>query len=289
MHAKLVATGVSKTFHRKRMPGAAPTAKAVDGVTISVAPGDFTAIVGESGSGKSTMARIMLGLIEPDHDGGTVTYDGIPLSEMNRAQSMKFRSSVQCVLQDPSAALNPRKSVRQVLAEVVKLHGIATTKADIEAKVHEALSIVDLTPTATYADRYPHQLSGGQRQRVLIARAVILNPAIIIADEAVSALDVSVKASILNLLGRLRRELNIGYLFITHDLPVVQKVADYVYVMKNGQVVEEAAKDELFAKPKTTYTRELLAAAPLPDPKLARDWIRSTTPQTEAIGTALVD
>jgi ABC-type oligopeptide transport system ATPase subunit len=276
MSATLAATNVSKTFHRKKAAGGRTAAKAVDGVTISVTPGDFTAIVGESGSGKSTMARIMLGLIRPDQDGGTITYDGVPLSEMTREQSMKFRSSVQCVLQDPSAALNPRKSVRQVLAEVVKLHGIATDRAGIEAKVHEALSIVDLEPTAMYADRYPHQLSGGQRQRVLIARAVILNPAIIIADEAVSALDVSVKASILNLLNRLRRDLNIGYLFITHDLPVVQKIADHVYVMKDGRVVEEAPKAELFAAPKTTYTSELLAAAPLPDPKLARDWIRST-------------
>lgn len=286
MSATLVATAVSKTFNRKKTRSGADAPKAVDGVTISVAPGDFTAIVGESGSGKSTMARIMLGLIEPDRDGGTVTYDGVPLADMSRAQAMKFRSSVQCVLQDPSAALNPRKSVRQVIAEVVKLHGIAKSKADIEAKVHEALAIVDLEPTAMYADRYPHQLSGGQRQRVLIARAVILNPAVIIADEAVSALDVSVKASILNLLNRLRKELNIGYLFITHDLPVVQKVADYVYVMKSGQVVEEASKDQLFAAPKTTYTKELLAAAPLPDPKLARDWIRSTTPLTEAVAVA---
>lgn len=282
MSATLNATNVSKTFNRKKGPNGT-AAKAVDEVSISVAPGDFTAIVGESGSGKSTMARIMLGLIRPDQDGGSITYDGVPLSEMTRRQSMAFRSSVQCVLQDPSAALNPRKSVRQVLAEVVKLHGIATGKAEIESKVHEALSIVDLEPTALYADRYPHQLSGGQRQRVLIARAVILKPAIIIADEAVSALDVSVKAGILNLLNRLRKELNIGYLFISHDLPVVQKVADHVYVMKNGRVVEEGPKSELFAAPKTTYTAELLAAAPLPDPKLARDWIRSTTPRTEAV------
>lgn len=268
----LTATTVSKTFGRRLRLG--PTApKAVDGVSISVAPGDFTAVVGESGSGKSTVARILLGLIPPDE--GEVTYGGVSLSSMTKAQAIAFRSSVQCVLQDPSAALNPRKSVREILAEVIRLHNIAQGRSAINAKVDEALSIVDLQPAGMYANRYPHQLSGGQRQRVLIARAVILNPSIIIADEAVSALDVSVKAGILNLLNRLRQDLNIGYLFITHDLPVVKKVADQVYVMKSGKVVEHASKVQLFHSPGTDYTRELLAAAPVPDPRLARDWIRT--------------
>lgn len=270
----LEAQGVSKTFQAKKVAGTDPV-KAVDNVSIQVKAGDFTAVVGESGSGKSTVARIMLGLIDPDRDGGDVVYNGVPLSNMSGAQRKQFRSSVQCVLQDPSAALNPRKTIREILAEVIRLHGVAKGKQAVQAKVDEALSIVDLLPTRTYADRYPHQLSGGQRQRVLIARAVILDPEIIIADEAVSALDVSVKASILNLLNKLRRERNIGYLFITHDLPVVEKVADYVYVMRNGKVVEEGEKAALFANPQTAYTAELLAAAPEPDPKSAREWIRA--------------
>ncbi|MDQ0693159.1 ATP-binding cassette domain-containing protein [Arthrobacter sp. W4I7] len=269
----LTATNVSKTFGRLKKANGQAHVKAVDEVTVSVAPGDFTAVVGESGSGKSTVARMLLGLIPPDE--GTVTFDGVPLAQMSRAQTMKFRSSVQCVLQDPSAALNPRKSVHQILSEVIRLHGIARGREEVEKKVHEALEIVDLKPAQMYANRYPHQLSGGQRQRVLIARAVILRPSIIIADEAVSALDVSVKAGILNLLNRLRTELNIGYLFITHDLPVVNKVADEVYVMKSGKIVEHAPKKQLFLSPATLYTQELLASAPVPDPRLAREWIRS--------------
>jgi ABC-type oligopeptide transport system ATPase subunit len=265
----LQATNVSKTFGRRR----AGAPKAVDDITISVAPGDFIAVVGESGSGKSTVARILLGLIAPDE--GTVTFNGEDLSSMSRAQRMEFRSSVQCVLQDPAAALNPRKSVSDILAEVIVLHGIARGRKQVLEKVHEALEIVDLQPAQMYANRYPHQLSGGQRQRVLIARAVILRPSIIIADEAVSALDVSVKAGVLNLLNRLCRDLNIGYLFITHDLPVVKKVAHDIYVMKDGRVVEHASKKVLFEHPATAYTRELLAAAPVPDPGVARDWIKA--------------
>lgn len=270
----LEAKHISKTFHSKGVGGAAPP-KAVNDVSLTVKPGDFTAIVGESGSGKSTVARMMLGLIDYDRDGGSVEFEGTPLKELRGADYMRFRASVQCVLQDPSAALNPRKSVRQILAEVVKLHGIASGRAAIQEKVDEALHIVDLLPTSMYAERYPHQLSGGQRQRVLIARAVILSPKIIIADEAVSALDVSVKASILNLLNRLRKERDIGYLFITHDLPVVNKVADHVLVMRQGEVVEAASKTELFKNPKTSYTAELLAAAPEPDPESARAWIQA--------------
>jgi ABC-type oligopeptide transport system ATPase subunit len=269
---KLSARSVSKTFGR-RTNGAAPK-PAVDEVTVEVGPGDFTAIVGESGSGKSTLARMMLGLIIPDH--GEVTFDGISLARMDRRARMKFRSAVQCVLQDPSAALNPRRSVREILAEVIELHGIAKGRRQVEAKVREALELVDLVPAERFEGRFPHQLSGGQRQRVLIARAVILKPSIIVADEAVSALDVSVKAGVLNLMNRLREELGIGYLFITHDLPVVHKVAEHVYVMRSGQVVEHASTTDLFEHPQTDYTRELLAAAPKPDPAAAREWLRTS-------------
>lgn len=269
---KLSAISVSKTFGGGLRGGVAKPA--VDNVSIEVAPGDFTAIVGESGSGKSTVARMMLGLIAPDQ--GEVTFDGTSVTRMDRRGRMAFRSAVQCVLQDPSAALNPRRSVREILAEVIDLHGVATGRAGIDAKVHEALELVDLMPTGRYIDRLPHQLSGGQRQRVLIARAVILRPSIIVADEAVSALDVSVKAGVLNLLNRLRSELGIGYLFITHDLPVVHKVAQQVYVMRDGRIVEHAAVKDVFESPQTEYTRELLAAAPRPDPAAAREWLRTS-------------
>lgn len=266
---RLTATSVSKTFGRRR-GGSHP---AVDAVSVEVERGEFVAIVGESGSGKSTLARIMLGLLAPDE--GTVALDGTPIGSMSRGERFRFRQSVQCVLQDPSAALNPRRTVREVLAEVVELHGVARGKAAVDRKVAEALELVDLVPASRYLNRFPHQLSGGQRQRVLIARAVVLEPAIIIADEAVSALDVSVKAGILNLLNRLRRERDIGYLFITHDLPVVRKVADRAYVMRGGRVVEAAPVSRLFAAPREDYTRELLAAAPLPDPAAAREWLRT--------------
>jgi len=271
MTIELRAEGISKSFGSRRGGGAAR--KAVDDVTVAVRPGDFTAIVGESGSGKSTVARMLLGLMAPDS--GEVTFDGVPLRSMTRAQRMAFRSSVQCVLQDPSAALNPRKTVRQAIAEVVRLHGRARRSDDVDAKVDEALASVELLPTDTYAERYPHQLSGGQRQRVLIARALILDPAIIIADEAVSALDVAVKAGILNLLEDLRRRRDIGYLFITHDLPVVKKVAAETYVMRSGRVVEHAPTKQLFADPATAYTAELLGAAPVLDPAEARRWLSS--------------
>lgn len=269
---ELCASGLTKTFGKR---GVGPAVMAVDNVSLTIRPGDFTAVVGESGSGKSTVARMLLGLVPPSS--GTVTFNGRNLADMNRAQMMEYRSAVQCVLQDPSAALNPRNTVRTILSEVIRLHGLARRKADVLEKVREALEIVDLKPAEHFLERYPHQLSGGQRQRVLIARAVILKPSIIIADEAVSALDVSVKAGIINLLNTLRSELNIGYLFITHDLPVVKKVADFVYVMKSGKVVEKAPKSQLFSAPGTDYTRELLAAAPVPDPARAKDWIRSAS------------
>ncbi len=267
MTIELRADGISKVFG-----GRGSQRKAVDDVTAAVRPGDFTAIVGESGSGKSTVARMMLGLMAPSS--GQVTYDGVPLAAMTRAQRMAFRSSVQCVLQDPSAALNPRKTVRRTLAEVIRLHGLAKRRSAVDEKVDEALASVDLLPTGTFADRFPHQLSGGQRQRVLIARALVLNPSIIIADEAVSALDVAVKAGILTLLEDLRERWGIGYLFITHDLPVVKKVAEHTYVMRAGRVVESAPTDRLFSAPETAYTAELLGAAPVLDPREARRWLR---------------
>lgn len=264
--AALTADKVTKIF------GGRGTRPAVDEVSISVAPGDFTAVVGESGSGKSTLARMLLRLLIPES--GEVAYGGRSLASLNRRQMLEFRAAVQCVLQDPGASLNPRKTVREAITEVVLLHKLAGNRRSSVNLASESLESVELDP-AVYLDRFPHQLSGGQRQRVLIARAIVLNPRIIIADEAVSALDASVKAGVLGLMERLRRERGIGYLFITHDLPVVKKIAKQVYVMRNGVVVEHGPKSEIFERPKTDYAAELLAAAPLPDPKQASAWLHT--------------
>ncbi|NJC63141.1 ABC transporter ATP-binding protein [Planosporangium flavigriseum] len=258
---RLSAESVTKTFGKtNRLAGKSTAVRAVDSASVHVEPGDFVAIVGESGSGKSTLARMLLGLIPADS--GVVQLDGVPISAMNRRQRQQYRAAVQCVLQDPSGSLNPRKTVRTSLAEVIRFHGIAQGREAVEQKAIETLSLVGLKPETTYLDRYPHELSGGQRQRVLIARAIVPNPRIIIADEAVSALDVSVKSGILKLMNDLRVRLGIGYILITHDLPVVKKVADYVYVIKSGQVVEEGPTAQIFADPQHEYTKTLLAAAP---------------------------
>lgn len=267
---KLEAVEVSKDFGSKRSPN-----RAVNNVSVEVESGGFVAIVGESGSGKSTLARLVLKLLPITE--GKVLYNGKDMVNFSRAQMAEYRRNVQCILQDPSGSLNPRKSVKQAIEEVVRFHGITKTKREREELISETVEHVGLRPASMYLDRFPHELSGGQRQRVLIARAVILRPSFIIADEAVSALDVSVKASILNLMNKLRKEFNLGYLFITHDLPVVQKVATYVYVMRNGEVVEHGPTAQIFENPATDYVRELVASAPEPDPKAAAKWLEEIT------------
>lgn len=247
----LVADRLNKTFDGGKV--------AARDVSIRVAPGDFVAVVGESGSGKSTTARMMLNLLRPDS--GTVTWNGDDIAGMDRAALKRFRSRVQAVFQDPSGALNPRKRIRTILGEVIRFYGIAADRDGIESRARRALELVGLAPAATFMDRFPHELSGGQRQRILIARSMIPAPGIIIADEAVSALDVSVKTGILRLMEDLRREQGVGYLLISHDLPVVRKVASYVYVMRGGEVVEEGPTARIFDAPGHDYTRLLLASA----------------------------
>jgi ABC-type glutathione transport system ATPase component len=254
----LEATHVSKVFRGRR--SAAPV-HAVDDATIRARPGEFVAIVGESGSGKSTLARILLDLVPPS--AGTVELDGVPITSMTGPQRTHYRRSVQAVLQDPAGSLNPRKTVERTIGEVIRLHGLATTRSDTRDKVVDVLGLVGMTPPERFLGRYPHELSGGQRQRVLIARAIALSPRIIVADEAVSALDASVKAGVLRVMADLKERLGVGYVFITHDLPVVKKVADHVYVMRSGQIVEEGPKNEIFSAPSHDYTRTLLAAAPI--------------------------
>lgn len=252
----LEAHDVGKVYRARRSTG---TVAAVAEASIRVEPGDFTAIVGESGSGKSTLARMLLGLIPPST--GRVSFDGVDLPSMDKTQRLRYRRSVQAVLQDPGGSLNPRKTVERSIAEVVTFHGIARGRG-VRTSVVEALELVGLSPGERFLGRYPHELSGGQRQRVLIAKAVVLGPKIIVADEAVSALDASVKAGVLDLMEELRVQLGIGYVFITHDLPVVKKVAERVIVMKSGRIVETGAKQQIFRAPTEAYTKQLLAAAP---------------------------
>lgn len=257
---QLEVRSASKIFRGRR--GGAQVV-AVDSATLVGRDGEFIAIVGESGSGKSTLARMLLGLIPATS--GSIELDGVPLTSMNAAQRKHFRRSVQAVLQDPAGSLNPRKTIRRAISEIVRLHGLARGRAEVEQKVVDALEMVGLNPPGAFLDRFPHELSGGQRQRVLIARAIVLNPRIIVADEAVSALDASVKAGVLRLLNDLKDQLGLGYVFITHDLPVVKKVADYVYVMQGGQIVEHGPKDKIFSAPEHPYTQTLLAASPVLD------------------------
>lgn len=254
----LEAEAVSKVF-RSRMR--TETVYAVREASLQARPGEFVAIVGESGSGKSTLARILLGLIPAS--AGTVQLDGVPLGAMRSDERRAYRRTVQAVLQDPAGSLNPRKRVGQVIGEVVSLHRIASGKASVRRAVSEALSLVGMSPPEQFLDRFPHELSGGQRQRVLIARAIVLHPRIIIADEAVSALDASVKAGVLQVFADLKEQLGVGYVFITHDLPVVKKVADYVHVMHRGRIVEQGSREAIFSSPEAAYTRSLLAAAPV--------------------------
>jgi len=239
------------------------TVRAVDGVSFSLGRGETLALVGESGCGKSTTARLVLRLIPPS--AGSIRFDGTDLTKLEGEALRRIRRRMQIVFQDPFASLNPRMTVAETLEEPLKVHGIGS-RAERQAKVRALLGLVGLA--SYHAGRYPHEFSGGQRQRIGIARALAPNPELVVCDEPVSALDVSIQAQVVNLLGDLKRELDLSYLFIAHDLAVVKHVADRVAVMYLGRIVEMAGKDEIFAAPRHPYTRTLLAAIPRPDPHL---------------------
>ena len=248
---------LTKVFEVRGAKGKDKTLTAVDDVSFGIRKGTTTALVGESGSGKSTVANIILNLIDPTS--GKVFHDGVDLSTLGPQELFALRRIMQPVFQNPYGSLDPMYSIFRVVEEPLRVHGIGTAK-EREARVAELLDMVSLPRSVMR--RYPHELSGGQRQRVAIARALALKPEIVVLDEAVSALDVLVQAQILRLLSDLQAELELTYLFITHDLAVVRQIADDVVVMEHGRIVEAGAADELFANPRQDYTRELIRAVP---------------------------
>jgi len=234
--------------------------RAVDDVSFDVAAGETLALVGESGCGKSTTGRLVLRLLEPTS--GRVQFEGRDLHSLSEGQMRGVRGALQIIFQDPFASLNPRMTVGQTLEEPLFLHGLADGRR--RARVAEILNLVGLAPE--YARRYPHEFSGGQRQRIGIARALAVEPRLIVCDEPVSALDVSIQAQVVNLLRELQTRLALSYIFIAHDLAVVKFIATRVAVMYLGRIVEFAGKHDLFAQPRHPYTQALLAAIPVPDP-----------------------
>ena len=231
--------------------------KAVDDVSVDIAQGKTFGLVGESGSGKSTLARLILGLERPSS--GTVHIDGRNINALSARELRATRRTMQIVLQDPFGALNRRKTVEQIVSLPLRVHREGRS-GDRASRVVEALDMVGLA--STYRGRYPHELSGGQCQRVGIARAIVLRPKLVVLDEAVSAVDVSVQAQILNLLRELQDMLGLTYLFVSHNLAVVRYMASHIAVMLEGRIVEQAERDELFRKPRHAYTRSLLRAIP---------------------------
>jgi oligopeptide transport system ATP-binding protein len=236
--------------------------RAVDGVSLVLHEGETLGLVGESGCGKSTLCRLILQLMTPTS--GSVRFDGHELVGRSRRDLRPIRKNIQMVFQDPYASLNPRKRIGQIIGDAMELHGLASG-ADAKRQVQELLERVGLQ--SEHYNRFPHEFSGGQRQRIGIARAVALRPKLIIADEPVSALDVSVQAQIINLLEDLQQEFKLSYLFVAHDLGVVRHVSDRVAVMYLGKVVETATANELYDKPFHPYSNALLSAVPIPDPR----------------------
>lgn len=243
------------------------TVKAVDDVSFKIYPGETYGLVGESGSGKSTIGRAVIRLYKPT--GGKITFQGQDISgHLDASAEHMLRTDMQMIFQDPMACLNPRKKVLDIVAQGLDIHHLYTSRAEREEKVARILKKVGLAPE--HADRYPHQFSGGQRQRVGIARALIMDPKLIIADECISALDVSIQAQVVNLMKDIQAEMGTSYLFIAHDLSMVKYISDRIGVLHLGHLLESGTTEEIFANPIHPYTKSLLSAIPSPNPRVER-------------------
>ena len=238
--------------------------KAIDDISFEIFEGETFGLVGESGSGKSTTGRALLRLYKPTD--GEILFEGKDIANLKKGKELlEFRKEAQMIFQDPYASLDGRMKVRDIIAEGIDIHGLAKTAEERDAMVDELLEIVGLNKE--HANRYPHEFSGGQRQRIGIARALALNPKFIVCDEAISALDVSIQAQIVNLLKRLQKEIGLTYLFIAHDLSMVKYISDRIAVMYRGRIVEMGSADCVYNNPQHPYTKSLLSAIPLPDPR----------------------
>lgn len=244
------------------------TVKAVENVSFKIYPGETYGLVGESGSGKSTIGRSIIRLYDPT--AGKIMFDGMDISKrLSRSNSLALRTQMQMIFQDPMASLNPRKKIGDIVGEGLDIHHMYKNNADREAKIKAILEKVGLAPE--HATRYPHQFSGGQRQRVGIARALIMNPKLIIADECISALDVSIQAQVVNLMKDIQQETGAAYLFIAHDLSMVKYISDRIGVLHLGHLLETGTTDEIFSNPIHPYTKSLLSAIPAPNPVVEKN------------------
>ncbi len=248
--------------------------RAVDGVSFRIERGETLGLVGESGSGKSTACRAVLQLTRPTS--GSVEFEGREITGLGRRQMTPLRREMQMIFQDPYASLNPRKRVGQIVGDPLKRQGVASG-SELRRQVHELLERVGLS--SEHFNRYPHEFSGGQRQRIGIARALAPKPKLVICDEPVSALDVSIQAQVVNLLDDLQDELGLAYLFVAHDIGVVRHIADRIAVMNEGKIVEQGSADQVCEQPRDEYTKKLLAAVPIPDPKESRERQRRSSVQ----------